>query len=72
LIVDRAKDIIISGGENIASVEVEYALAAHPVARFKAPRSVEFFESLPKGGSGTILKSELRERYWIGQARRVH
>ena len=27
---DRAKDIIISGGENIASLEVERALAAHP------------------------------------------
>ncbi len=29
-IKDRAKDIIISGGENIASVEVERALSAHP------------------------------------------
>jgi fatty-acyl-CoA synthase len=27
---DRAKDIIISGGENIASIEVERVLAAHP------------------------------------------
>ena len=27
---DRSKDIIISGGENIASVEVEQALASHP------------------------------------------
>ncbi|MCB5198650.1 AMP-binding protein [Loktanella sp. TSTF-M6] len=29
-IVDRAKDIIISGGENISSVEVESALMHHP------------------------------------------
>jgi fatty-acyl-CoA synthase len=29
-IKDRSKDIIISGGENIASLEVERALAAHP------------------------------------------
>ncbi|MCY4153078.1 MAG: AMP-binding protein [Aestuariivita sp.] len=29
-IMDRAKDIIISGGENISSVEVENALMAHP------------------------------------------
>jgi fatty-acyl-CoA synthase len=29
-IVDRAKDMIISGGENIYSVEVENAVAAHP------------------------------------------
>ncbi len=27
---DRAKDIIVSGGENVASVEVERALAEHP------------------------------------------
>ncbi len=27
---DRAKDIIISGGENISSIEVEAALASHP------------------------------------------
>lgn len=30
LIVDRKKDIIVSGGENISSLEVEKALAAHP------------------------------------------
>jgi len=30
LIVDRKKDIIISGGENISSIEVEKALSAHP------------------------------------------
>ena len=30
LIKDRQKDIIISGGENISSIEVERAIAAHP------------------------------------------
>ena len=29
-VVDRTKDMIISGGENIYSVEIENALAAHP------------------------------------------
>jgi long-chain acyl-CoA synthetase len=29
-IVDRARDMIISGGENVYSVEVEEAIAAHP------------------------------------------
>ncbi|MFD0663009.1 AMP-binding enzyme [Thermocatellispora tengchongensis] len=27
---DRAKDVIISGGENISTVEVEHAVASHP------------------------------------------
>lgn len=30
---DRAKDVIISGGENISSVEVEQALMSHPAVR---------------------------------------
>jgi len=30
LIVDRRKDIIISGGENISSIEIETVLASHP------------------------------------------
>ncbi|HYO04164.1 MAG TPA: AMP-binding protein [Mycobacterium sp.] len=29
-LMDRAKDIVISGGENISTVEVEHALASHP------------------------------------------
>ncbi|AWH93632.1 AMP-binding protein [Dietzia lutea] len=29
-ILDRAKDVIISGGENISTIEVEQALASHP------------------------------------------
>ena len=32
-IVDRAKDLIVSGGENIASVEVEQVLELHPAVR---------------------------------------
>jgi fatty-acyl-CoA synthase len=101
---DRSKDVIISGGENIASVEVEQAIASHPavleaavvgvadekwgevpaayvtlrpgakatpaeiiehvrgrLARFKAPRYVEFTD-LPKTATGKIQKFVLRER----------
>jgi len=115
LIVDRKKDIIISGGENIASIEVEKAVYSHPgvfecavvavpddrwgevpkalvvvkpgeslseqevidhcrtkLPGFKVPKSVEFFDALPKGGTGKILKKELREKYWAGYEKRVH
>jgi long-chain acyl-CoA synthetase len=115
-IVDRKKDMIITGGENVFSTEVENVLYTHPaileaaavgvpdatwgeaikaivvlkpgmqasaeeimahcrshVAHFKVPRSVDFYEgALPKSGSGKILKRELREKYWLGQERRVH
>ena len=113
-IVDRKKDIIISGGENISTVEVEDAIHSHPavlecavvaapheiwgetpaalvvlregqslneeeliafcktrLAGFKVPRIVEFMDSLPKGGTGKILKRELRERFWKGRETRV-
>jgi len=33
---DRSKDIIISGGENISSIEVEDALLMHPAVMFAA------------------------------------
>lgn len=105
-IVDRKKDIIISGGENISSIEVETAIYAHPsvfeaavvgypddqwgeivkafvvlkpdappvpaeeliefcrerIARFKAPRLVEYLPSLPKSGTGKIMKQVLKQR----------
>jgi fatty-acyl-CoA synthase len=35
-IKDRAKDIIISGGENISSIEVEIALNRHPAVLMSA------------------------------------
>jgi fatty-acyl-CoA synthase len=106
LIVDRRKDIIVSGGENISSLELEKTLASHPsvfetvvipvpdekwgevpkalvvlklgaqasagdlldfcrtrLSHYKCPRSVEFLESLPRSGTGKLLKKELRERY---------
>jgi fatty-acyl-CoA synthase len=107
-IVDRKKDIIISGGENIASIEVEHALLTHPgvlecavvaapdplwgeipvaivvigpastisedelletarkhLGKFKLPRRfILQIDPLPKGGTGKILKSQLRSQLW--------
>ena len=114
LIKDRSKDIIIRGGENISSVEVENAIMTHPavlecavvsapdkalgeapiaivalkegasatvkelrdhckagLARFKVPREFHFRGALPKGGTGKILKTELREPFWKGHDSRV-
>jgi fatty-acyl-CoA synthase len=110
LVVDRKKDIIVSGGENISSLELEKVILAHPavleacvipvpdgkwgevpralvvlkpntsatepellefsrshLAHYKCPRAVDFVESLPKTGTGKILKRDLRKKYWDGQ-----
>ena len=110
LLVDRQKDIIVSGGENISSLEVEKTLLAHPgvletavipvpdqkwgevpkalvvlksgaqaseaeliefcrsrLAHYKCPRSIDFLESLPKTGTGKVLKRDLRKKYWQGR-----
>ena len=106
-IVDRKKDIIITGGENVYSTEVENVIYEHPavlevavigvpdkkwgeavkaivvlkdgmntteqeiidfvkskIARYKAPKSVDFVKELPKTGSGKIQKAKLREKYF--------
>lgn len=41
------------------------------LASYKKPKSVEFLKELPKNGSGKLLKTVLREKYWSGQERRV-
>ena len=65
---DRLKDVIISGGENIATIEVEQALAAHPavseVAVVAAPD--ERWGEVPvafvtAAGDGTPVEAELQE-----------
>jgi acyl-CoA synthetase (AMP-forming)/AMP-acid ligase II len=41
------------------------------IAHFKAPKSVDFVDELPRNPSGKILKRELRAPYWKGRERQV-
>jgi acyl-coenzyme A synthetase/AMP-(fatty) acid ligase len=47
------------------------ALARERIAHYKAPRSVDFVDALPRNPSGKILKRELRKPYWEGRDRQV-
>jgi acyl-CoA synthetase (AMP-forming)/AMP-acid ligase II len=42
------------------------------LASYKKPRSVDFVDSLPKSGTGKILRREVKEPYWKGHGRRIH
>jgi long-chain acyl-CoA synthetase len=113
-IVDRKKDMIVSGGENVFPREIEEILYQHPavqeaavfgvpdpywvekvhalvvlkqgskteeqeiidfckqrLARYKAPKAVEFVDMLPKNPAGKILKREIRAKYWEGRERKI-
>ena len=42
------------------------------IAHYKAPKSVDFVESLPRNPSGKVLKRVLRAPYWVGRERQVN
>ncbi len=48
------------------------AFCRQHLAGFKVPREIHFRDALPKGGTGKILKAELREPFWAGLERRVN
>jgi acyl-CoA synthetase (AMP-forming)/AMP-acid ligase II len=48
------------------------AYARARIAHYKAPKSVDFVETLPRSASGKVLRRQLREPYWQGRDRRVN
>ncbi len=48
------------------------SFARSRIASFKAPKSVDFIEALPRNASGKVLKKELRAPYWEGKDRAVN
>jgi acyl-CoA synthetase (AMP-forming)/AMP-acid ligase II len=113
-IVDRKKEMIVSGGFNVYPLEVEKVLHDHPavfevavvgvphpewgeevkavvvlkeeasttadeilaygkahLAGFKQPKSVDLVDDLPKNDAGKVVRRLVRDRYWVGQARKV-
>jgi fatty-acyl-CoA synthase len=70
-IVDRKKDLIISGGENIASVEVEQAVVSHPAVREAAVIGVahERWGETPVAFVSLVTGGELDEDELIAHCR---
>jgi acyl-CoA synthetase (AMP-forming)/AMP-acid ligase II len=113
-IVDRKKDMIISGGFNVYPSEVEQVIWTHPAVQdcavigvpdekwgeavkavvelkpgasvtaeeivalckeklgsVKAPKSVDFWDSLPRSPVGKVLKRDIRKPFWEGRSRMI-
>ena len=113
-IVDRKRDMIISGGFNLYPSEIEQVIWGHASVQdcavvgvpdekwgeavkavvelkpgqsvspeeimsfcrerlggMKAPKTVEVWPQLPRSAVGKVLKKDIREKFWGGQARRV-
>ncbi len=57
--------VVTAPGVQLTADEV-IAFARHHLAGYKIPRSVSFFDELPRTGSGKLLKRQLRAPYWEG------
>jgi acyl-CoA synthetase (AMP-forming)/AMP-acid ligase II len=69
--VERVHAVVVLKEGTSATSEELIDFCKRRIARFKAPKSIEFADLLPKTPSGKILKRELREKYWAGMERRV-
>lgn len=113
-IVDRKREMIITGGFNVYPSEIEQAIFHHPAVQDCAvvgvpdekwgeavkavvqlkpgatateaeiialcrerlggvmtPKSVEFWDDLPRSPVGKVLRRSVREKFWEGRSRRL-
>ncbi len=113
-IVDRKKDMIISGGLNVFPIEIERLIwsfeevqdcvvigvpddkwgeavkavvelkdgqnlteetiikkCKNDLASYKVPKTVEFWDELPRSPVGKVLKKDVRKQFWSGVERKI-
>jgi fatty-acyl-CoA synthase len=68
---ERPKAFVVLKPDAQATEEALIGHVRDSIARYKAPRNVEFVEALPKTATGKVQKFELREKAWAGHQRRI-
>jgi acyl-CoA synthetase (AMP-forming)/AMP-acid ligase II len=68
---EAVKAIVVKKPGVEVTAEEIIAFARERIAHYKAPKSVDFTEALPRNPSGKVLKRELRKPYWEGRDRQV-
>jgi len=69
---EAVKAIVVKKPDAQVTPEDLIAFARERIAHYKAPRSVDFVDALPRTPTGKILKRELRKPFWDSEERQVH
>ncbi len=65
------KAIVVAAGGQRVDADALIAYAREHLAGFKAPKSVDVVDELPRNPTGKILKKDLRRPFWEGKDRQV-
>jgi acyl-CoA synthetase (AMP-forming)/AMP-acid ligase II len=68
---EAVKAVVVPAPGAAPDPEAIIAWARQRIAGFKAPKSIDFIEALPRNPSGKVLRRELRKPYWEGRDRNV-
>ncbi|WP_372782780.1 long-chain-fatty-acid--CoA ligase [Phenylobacterium sp.] len=68
---EAVKAIVVAHADGAPDPAEVIAWARQRIAGFKAPKSVDFIDVLPRNASGKVLRRELRKPYWEGRDRNV-
>jgi acyl-CoA synthetase (AMP-forming)/AMP-acid ligase II len=60
----------LNAGQRVSAHEL-IALCKDRLGSVKAPKTIEFVDSLPRSPVGKVLKKDLRAKYWQGVARKI-
>ena len=62
--------VVLRPGSEVGESEL-IAHVQSRLARYKAPKAVEFVDALPKTSTGKVQKFELRDKEWAGHESRI-